>query len=157
MDVLPEVTTEQVTHKINDKSGIKPCNEIPYMVGSLCNCGKTVNQLLLEDMSPEREIEYSPSEENGELLDNNDVSMSHIDFLYKEAKRNHLMEEILRNLQLEPKGLVAKQYTEIKYEITFMYDNNHGETIKDIEKGISYLKGELANANQLLSNFCNKN
>ena len=37
-----------------------------------------------------------------------------------------------------------------------MYDNNHGKAI-DIEKEISYLKGELANKNQLLSNFCNKN
>ena len=40
-----------------------------------------------------------------------------------------------------------------------MYDNNHnhGETIKDIEKETSYLKGELVISNQLLSNFRNKN
>ena len=38
-----------------------------------------------------------------------------------------------------------------------MYDKNHGETIKDIEKEISYLKGELSNINQLLSNLRNKN
>ena len=38
-----------------------------------------------------------------------------------------------------------------------MYDNIHGETIKDIEKEIRYLKGELANTNQLLSNLRNKN
>ena len=37
-----------------------------------------------------------------------------------------------------------------------MYDKNHGETIKDIEKEISYLKGELVNINQLLSNLRNK-
>ena len=75
-------------------------------------------------------------EENDELLDNNDVSMLHINFLYEEAKRNHLIDEISRNLQL---------------------DNNHGETIKNTEKEISYLKGELANTNQLLSNLHNKN
>ena len=75
-------------------------------------------------------------EENDELLDNNDVSMSHINFLYEEAKRNHLIDEISRNLQL---------------------DNNHGETIKDTEKEISYLKGELPNTNQLLSNLHDKN
>ena len=45
MDVLPEDTMEQVTHKIQDKGGIKPCNESLYMVDSLCNCGKTVKQL----------------------------------------------------------------------------------------------------------------
>ena len=37
------------------------------------------------------------------------------------------------------------------------YDKNHGETIKDIKKEIGYLKGELANINQLLSNLRNKN
>ena len=92
MDVLPEDTMEQVTHKIQDKGGIKPCNVSLYMVDSLCNCGKTVNQLLLEDISAE--IEYRPSEENDELLDNNDVFMSRIYFLYEEAKRNHFIDEI---------------------------------------------------------------
>ena len=38
-----------------------------------------------------------------------------------------------------------------------MYDNNHGETITDIEKEISYLKGEHANTSQLLSDFRNRN
>ena len=38
-----------------------------------------------------------------------------------------------------------------------MYDKNHGETIKDIEKEISYLKGELSNINQMLSNSRKKN
>ena len=53
MDVLPEDTIEQVTYKIQDKGGIKPCNVNLYMVDSLCNCGKTIHQLLLEDISPE--------------------------------------------------------------------------------------------------------
>ena len=68
------------------------------MVDSLCNCGKTVNLLLLEDISAEIETECRPSEENDKLLDNKDVSMSHINFLYEEAKRNHLIDEISRNL-----------------------------------------------------------
>ena len=66
------------------------------MVYSLCNYRKTVNQLLLEDITTEIAIEYRPSEKTDELLYNNDDSMSH-------------------------------------------------------------LKGELANTNQLLSNFRNKN
>ena len=153
MDVLPEDTMEKVTHMIQDKGGIKPCNVSLYMVDALCNCGKTVNQLLLEDILAEIEIEYRPSEEN----DNNDVSISHINFLYEEAKRNHLIDEISRNLQLELKGLVAQQYTEIKHKIKSTYDKNHEETIKNIEKEIGNLKGELANINQLLSNSCSKN
>ena len=64
------------------------------MVDSLCDCGKTVNLLLLEDISAEIETEYRPSEENDKLLDNNNVSMSHINFLYEEAKRNQLIDEI---------------------------------------------------------------
>ena len=68
------------------------------MVDSLCNCEKTVNLLLLEDISAEIETEYRPSEENDKLLDNKDVSMSHINFLYEEAKRNHLIDEISKNL-----------------------------------------------------------
>ena len=63
-------------------------------------------------------------------------SMLHINFIHEEAKRNHLIDEILRNLKL---------------------NNNHAETTKDIEKEISYLEGELANTNQLLSNLRNKN
>ena len=101
MNVLPEDTIEQVMHKTQDKGGIKPCNLNLYMVDSLCNCGKTVNQLLLEDISAEIEIKYRPSEENDELLDNNDVSMSHLNFLYEKAKQNYLIDEISRNLQLE--------------------------------------------------------
>ena len=46
------------------------------MVDSIRNCGRTANQLLWEDISAETEREYRP-EENDELLDNNDVSMSH--------------------------------------------------------------------------------
>ena len=88
----------------------------------------------MEDISAEIEIEYIPSEEN-------DVSMSHINFLYEEAKRNHLIDEISRNLQLELKGLVAQQYTEIKHKIKSMYDKNYEETIKNIEKEVGYLKG----------------
>ena len=153
MDVPPEDTMEQVTHMIQDKGGIKPCNVSLYMIDALCNCGKTVNQLLLEDISAEIEIEYRPSEED----DNNDVSISHINFLYEEAKRNHLIDEISRNLQLELKGLVAQQYTEIKHKIKSTYDKNHEETIKNIEKEIGNLKGELANINQLLSNSRSKN
>ena len=157
MDDLAENTMEQVTHKMQGKGGIKPCNLCLYMVNSLCNCGKIVNRLLLEDISAEIEIEYRPSEGNDELLNNNDVSMSHINFLYDEAKRNHLIDEISRNLQLKLKGLVAQQYTEIKHKIKSTYDKNHRETIKDIEKEIRYLKGELTNINQLLSNSRNKN
>ena len=156
MDVHPEDTMEQVAHKIQDKGEIKPCNISLYMVDSLCNCRKTFKQLLLQDISAEIEIEYRPSEENYELLDNNDVSISHINFLYEKAKRNYLIDEISRNLQLQHKGLVAQQYTKIKHEIESMYDKNHGETVKDIETERSYLKGELSNINLLLSNLRNK-
>ena len=47
MNVLPEDTIEQVTHKIQDKGGIKPCNVSLYIINSLCNCGKSVNQALV--------------------------------------------------------------------------------------------------------------
>ena len=103
MDILPDDTMEKGKHKIQDKGGIKPCNVSLYMADSLCDCGKTVNQLLLEDISADIQIEHRTSEENDELLDNNAVSMSHINFLYEEAKRNHLIHEISRNLQFKLK------------------------------------------------------
>ena len=78
-------------------------------------------------------------------------------FLYQEAKRNPLTDEISRNLQLELKGLVAQQCTDIKHEIKSMCSNNHEKTIKDVEKEMRYLKGELSNTYQLISNFCNIN
>ena len=74
MDALLEDTVKHVTHKIQDKGGIKRCNVSLYMIDSLCSCGKTANQLLLKDISAEIEVEYRPSEKNDELLDNNDVS-----------------------------------------------------------------------------------
>ena len=63
---------EQVAHKIRNKSEINPCNLILFMVDSFCHCGKTVSELLLEDISSEVEIEYRSSEENDQLLDNNE-------------------------------------------------------------------------------------
>ena len=98
MDVLPEDTMEQVTHKIQNKGGIKPCNLSLYMIDSLCNCGKTVNQLLLKDISAAIEIEYRPSKENDKLFANN----------YMLMPQYYLIDEISRNLQLELKGLVAQ-------------------------------------------------
>ena len=83
--------------------------------------------------------------------------MPHINFLYQKVKRNHLINEISRNLQLELKGLVAQQYTEIKQKVKSMHDKNYGEKIKDTEKEINFLRGELSNINQLLSNLRNKN
>ena len=68
-----------------------------------------------------------------------------------------MIDEISRYLQLEFKGLIAQQYTEIKHEIKSMYEKNHGEIIKDKEKEMSYLKGKFANINQMLSNLRNKN
>ena len=47
MDDLPEDTMEQVTHKTQDKGGIKPYNVNLYIVCSLCNYGKTVNKLFV--------------------------------------------------------------------------------------------------------------
>ena len=104
------------------------------MIDSLRSCGKTVNRLLLEDISAETEIKYRTYEKNDELLDSNDISMLHINLLQEEAKRSPLIDEISGNLQLEFKGLVAQQYTKIKHKIKFIYDNSHGETIKDIAK-----------------------
>ena len=72
---------------------------------------------MLEDISAEIEIEYRPSEESDKFLDNNDISMPHINFLYKKVKRNYLINEISRNLQLELKDLVAQQYAEIKHKV----------------------------------------
>ena len=54
MDTLPEDAME-------DKGGIKPCSVSLYIVDSLCNYGKTVNQLLLKDISAEIEVEFRPS------------------------------------------------------------------------------------------------
>ena len=83
--------------------------------------------------------------------------MSHLNFFYEEAKRSHLIDEISRNLQIELKGLVAQQYTEIKHKTKSTYDKYHEETIKNIEKEIDYPKGNLSNINQLLSNSRSKN
>ena len=68
----------------------------------------------------------------------------------------HSFREI-KYLQGNSKGLVAQQYTEIKNKVKSMHDKNHEEKIKDIEKEINFLKGELSNINQLLSNLRNKN
>ena len=76
------------------------------------------------DISAEVEIEYRLSEENDEFLDKNNVSMSRMNFLYEEAKRNHLIDEISRNLQLQLNSLVAQQYTELKHVIMSKYDNS---------------------------------
>ena len=76
--------------------------------------------------------------------------MPHVNFLYEKAKRNHLIDEISRNLLLELKGLVAQQYTIInrKSGPCMIISSRCRKRNKLLE---------LANKNQLLSNFCNKN
>ena len=41
INFLPEDKMVQVTHEIQDKGGIKPCNVTLYMVNFLYNCGKS--------------------------------------------------------------------------------------------------------------------
>ena len=148
MDDLPEDTMERVTHKTQDKGRIKPYNVNLHMVYSLCNYGKTVNKLFVgRYISRDKKKNIDLPREMMNFL----ITMTfQCKLSIRESKTKSLDRALSRNLLLELKGLVAQQYTIInrKSGPCMIISSRCRKRNKLLE---------LANKNQLLSNFCNKN
>ena len=49
-DIKPDKTMKEVAPKIQDKSGLIPCHVSVTIVNNVCDCGKRIQQLLLESL-----------------------------------------------------------------------------------------------------------
>ena len=56
-DVKPDETMKEVATKVQDKGGLKPCHVSVTVVNNICNCGKRIEHLLLENLDNPIEIE----------------------------------------------------------------------------------------------------
>ena len=57
LEVNPEEIMQQVTEKIQDKGGIRPCNVSLTKIDTRCHCGNfSLQEFLLEDISEEIDI-----------------------------------------------------------------------------------------------------
>ena len=64
LEINPEETMQQVTEKIQDKGGIRPCNRSLTKIGTRCYCGNfTLQVFLLENISKEIDICLPSSDE----------------------------------------------------------------------------------------------
>ena len=57
MDIKPDETMKEVAAKIQDKGGLNPCHVSVTMVNNVCDCGKRIEHLLLENLDNLIEIE----------------------------------------------------------------------------------------------------
>ena len=57
IDIQPHKTMKEVAAKMQDKGGPKPCNIIVTMVSNICDCGKRIEHLLLENLNNPLDIE----------------------------------------------------------------------------------------------------
>ena len=57
LEISPEETMHQVTEKIQDKGGIRPCNVSLTKIDTRCHCGNfSLQEFLLKDISQEIDI-----------------------------------------------------------------------------------------------------
>lgn len=54
IDIQPPKTMKKVAAKMQDKGGLKPCN---ISVNNICDCGKRIEHLLLENLDNPIDIE----------------------------------------------------------------------------------------------------
>ena len=57
VDIIPDETMKEVAAKIQDKGGLNPCHVSVTMVSNVCDCGKRVEDFLLESLDNSIEIE----------------------------------------------------------------------------------------------------
>ena len=57
MDIIPDETMKEVAAKIQDKGGLNPCHVNVTMASNVCDCGKRIEDFLLESLDNSIEIE----------------------------------------------------------------------------------------------------
>ena len=83
VDIKPDETMKEVAAKIQDNGGLNSCHVSVTMVNNICDCGKRIKHLLLENLDNPIEIEIESELEIENSMEN---SFTYVNRLYEEAK-----------------------------------------------------------------------
>ena len=133
LEINPEETMQQITEKIQDKRGIRPCNVLLTKIDTCCNCGNfSLQEFLLEDFSQEVDIcLLSPDE-----ADINETKATEIEEpalpttnTSDENKLKQIKDDLLCNLWAELKNILAEnkiptQIVESHIKSTLTFNRN---------------------------------
>ena len=116
---------EQITEKIQDKWGIRPCNAILTKIDTRCHCGNfSLQEFLWEDISGEIDIcLLSPDE-----ADINETKATEIEEpalpttnVLDEDKLKQMKDDLLCNLQAELKNISAENKSDTNANSGILY------------------------------------
>ena len=153
LEMNPEETMQQITEKIQDKGGIRPCNVILTKIDTRCHSGNfTLQEFLLEDISEEINIcLLSPDE-----TDVNETKTTEIEEpplqatnISDEDKLKQMKDDLLCNLRAELKNILAEN----KIDTVANSGISYRKHIEVLQKQLDYLKGEIIEKSKIISNL----
>ena len=109
------------------------------MVNSVCDCGKRIEHILLENLDNPIETEIESELEIDNAMEN---SFAYVNRLSEEEKLKQVKNEVLDDLRNELKTIIENQLKESCHE-TSRYKQNNNDVIALLKENIEYLKGEL--------------
>ena len=148
-EINQEETMPQITEKIQDKGGIRPCNVSLTKIDTHCHCESfSLQEFLLEDISEEIDIcLLSPDE-----VDMNEIRLESTETeelalpttnISDEDKLKQMKDDLLCNLREELKNMLAVNKIDTDVNKGILY-KNHFEVLQE---QLDYLKGEIEKTN----------
>ena len=154
VDIKPDETMKEAAAKIQDKGGLIPCHVSVTMVNNVCDCGKRIAHLLLESLDNPIDIGTDSELEIDNAMED---SFTYVNRLHEETKLKQVKNEVLGDLRNELKTIIENQFKESCQE-TSQHNQNNDDVMKLLKEEIEeYLKGELKEKNEVISNligFC---
>ena len=154
LEINPEETMQQVTEKIQDKGGIRPCNISLTKINTRCHCGNfSLQEFLLADTSKEIDIcllspdEADINEAKVQFTESEELTLPIIN-ISDEDKLKQMKDDLLCNLSAELKNILAvnKIDTDINNRISYK------KHIEVLQEQLDYLKGEIIEKNKIICN-----
>ena len=153
LEINPEETMQQITEKIQDKGGIRPCNVILTKIDTRCHCGNfSLQEFLLGDISEEIDIcLLSPDE-----ADINETKATEIEEpalpttnISDEDKLKQMKNDLLCNLRAELKNILEENKKDTEAISGISYKKHIGV----LQEQLDYLKGEIIEKNKIICNL----
>ena len=143
LEIKPEETMQQVTQKVQDKGGIRPCNASLTKIDTHCHCGNfSLQEFLLEDISEEIDkCLLSPDEADINETKVEPTEMVEPDFptvnISDEEKLEQTKDDLLCNLRAEFKNMleVNKIDTDVNNRILYK------KSLRNFTGTVGLLKG----------------
>ena len=109
------------------------------MVNCVCDCGKRIEHILLENLDNPIETEIESELEIDNAMEN---SFAYVNRLSEEEKLKQVKNEVLDDLRNELKTIIENQLKESCHE-TSRYKQSNNDVIALLKENIEYLKGEF--------------